>query len=53
MAGLIVLTLALVGGSVLAAKPADDTRPGAGWGDTKHDHTGPPGNSTIPTPPVL
>lgn len=48
IASLIVLSLALVGGTALAAKPSGDTRPGNGWGDKNHTHTGPPGQTTHP-----
>lgn len=30
------------------AKPEDNTRPGWGFGDTNHVHTGPPGQSVHP-----
>ncbi len=32
----------------MAAKPTDNTRPGWGFGDKNHVHTGPPGQSVHP-----
>ncbi len=33
-----------------SAKPSDGTRPGWGFGDKNHVHTGPPGHSVHPHP---
>jgi len=47
-AGLAGATIALAA-SAFAAKPnADTTRPGWGYGDKNHVHTGPPGQSVHP-----
>lgn len=35
----------LLSQSVVAAKNSNNTRPGNGFGDTNHEHTGPPGQS--------
>lgn len=51
--GLIVMSLAIVTGNALAKKNDDGTRPGWGWGDKNHTHTGPPGHSVFPGPSVL
>ncbi|MBW3538352.1 hypothetical protein KY386_02575 [Candidatus Parcubacteria bacterium] len=49
---LIVAALVVAGGAVaasaVAAKPEGDTRPGWGFGDKNHVHTGPPGQSVRP-----
>jgi hypothetical protein len=49
---LALALLAIVGAfSVQAAfadRPEDDTRPGWGFGDDNHEHTGPPGQSVHP-----
>lgn len=48
----IALVLAITGVAVAsaanAAKPQGDTRPGWGFGDKNHTHTGPPGQSVRP-----
>jgi hypothetical protein len=43
-----VISAFAVGGVALAAKPTDNTRPGWGYGDKNHVHTGPPGQSVRP-----
>ena len=45
--GLVVLSLALVGGVALANNHTDGTRPGWGFGDKNHEHTGPPGGPSV------
>lgn len=49
---LVVLTTVFAIGltmvNVVSAKEKSDSRPGWGWGDRNHTHTGPPGNSTFP-----
>ena len=44
----IVITVAGASGAAFAAKKADNTRPGWGYGDKNHVHTGPPGQSVHP-----
>lgn len=43
----VVAATALMVGNVLAAKPEDNSRPGWGFGDENHDHTGPPGGPSV------
>jgi hypothetical protein len=50
--GITVFSLALVAGTAFAQKNDDGTRPGWGWGDKNHKHTGPPGHSVFPGPSV-
>lgn len=46
--GLIILaSFALMMGTAFAANPHGDTRPGWGFGDENHDHTGPPGGPSV------
>ena len=49
---LIVLALVLGTGALavnaVSAQKDGDTRPGWGYGDKNHTHTGPPGESTRP-----
>jgi hypothetical protein len=44
--GLVVFSLALVAGNAFAKNTSD--KPGWGWGDTNHEHQGPPGQSVFP-----
>jgi hypothetical protein len=45
----LVAVLSVAGTTVAKAKNNDDnTRPGWGYGDQNHEHTGPPGQSTRP-----
>lgn len=46
MAGLVILSFALITGSALA-KSKEGERPGWGWGDTNHEHQGPPGGGSV------
>ncbi len=51
--GIIVGVFAIAGllvTSALAANTKGDTRPGWGYGDKNHVHTGPPGQSVRTTP---
>jgi len=43
----VVAALALMVYTANAA-PGNDTRPGWGYGDKNHEHTGPPGQSVHP-----
>ena len=45
--GVVGATMAIAA-SAFAAKPTDNTRPGWGFGDKNHVHTGPPGQSVHP-----
>jgi hypothetical protein len=48
---IIVSILAVSVGAVasaVSAKDQDGTKPGWGYGDPNHDHTGPPGQSVNP-----
>ena len=40
-----VAILGSLGATAIAAQPADNTRPGWGYGDKNHVHVGPPGQS--------
>jgi hypothetical protein len=42
--GTIIVGTAAFSAAALAAKPTGDTRPGWGYGDKNHVHTGPPGS---------
>jgi hypothetical protein len=47
-AGVAVVALAITAATataVMAAKPSGETKPGWGYGDKNHVHTGPPGQS--------
>ncbi|MDQ3089623.1 MAG: hypothetical protein M3Q24_00515 [bacterium] len=49
--GIIVGILAITGmliGTAVSAKGKGETRPGWGYGDKNHVHTGPPGASVRP-----
>ncbi len=46
--GITVASIAVVSGVAIAAKPTGNTRPGWGFGDKNHVHTGPPGQSVRP-----
>ncbi len=51
--GLLVLSLAVVAGSAFAKQDDNGVRPGWGWGDKNHTHSGPPGGpSVFPGPSV-
>ncbi len=43
-----VASVAVISGVAIAAKPDGNTRPGWGFGDRNHVHTGPPGQSVRP-----
>ena len=45
---ILVASIAFVATNVLA-KNDDTTRPGWGYGDKNHEHTGPPGQSVNPS----
>ncbi len=49
IAGLVAVSIALVGGTVFA-KQSGGVRPGWGYGDQNHTHTGPPGQSVSVNP---
>lgn len=42
-AGLVAGSILAMAGTALAGKPEGNNRPGWGFGDDKHTHTGPPG----------
>ena len=44
----VVATVAGISGAAFAAQNAGGTRPGNGFGDKNHVHTGPPGQSVRP-----
>lgn len=44
----LAAAVAVMATTALAAKPTDGTRPGWGYGDKNHVHTGPPGQSVRP-----
>jgi hypothetical protein len=46
--GILAASVAFVANAALA-KNDEGTRPGWGYGDQNHDHTGPPGQSVNPT----
>jgi hypothetical protein len=49
----LLVTAAILGlfaafaGSTFAQNPNGDTRPGWGFGDDNHEHTGPPGGPSV------
>jgi hypothetical protein len=45
----LTLALLLFVNTAMAAKPTSDIRPGWGFGDLNHIHTGPPGQSVRPS----
>jgi hypothetical protein len=46
---IIIASFVLVAGTTFAAGNSGETKPGWGFGDTNHEHTGPPGGpSTHP-----
>lgn len=40
----VVTATVMMASAAFAAKPTDNTRPGWGYGDNNHTHTGPPGS---------
>ena len=51
-AGLVAGSILAMAGTALAVKPEGNNRPGWGFGDQNHTHTGPPGGpSTHPNHP--
>jgi hypothetical protein len=47
VAAIVLAVFALIGANAFA-KQDGDTRPGWGYGDKNHTHTGPPGQSVRP-----
>lgn len=47
VAGMVVVSLTALAGATFAKQGDDGTRPGWGWGDKNHVHTGPPGGPSV------
>lgn len=45
--GMLLAAAILIVGTTFAAKPEGNNRPGWGFGDTNHTHTGPPGGPSV------
>lgn len=45
----LLISFMMIATSALAVRPVGNTRPGWGFGDTNHIHTGPPGQSVNPS----
>lgn len=48
----VAITLSVTASAAMAKKNDDGMRPGWGWGDKNHQHTGPKGHSVFPGPSV-